>query len=95
MTPWAIWSESKGSRGVWRRIGKYGQLALTTPAPVQDFNVKMITARGVEPAVQQELFAEFLAGAGAPPRRAPRLPSPVPCPAASPRGRPSLAQFCW
>jgi hypothetical protein len=67
-------------------IGKHGQLALTTPTPVQGMNVKpMITARGLEPAVQRELFAEFLAGAGALP---PLLVSLLPSPKLFPRGLP-------
>ncbi len=56
-----LYAQCLGYQGFSIPIGSFGQLALTTPAPLRQAHVKQITARGLDAALQEELFSAILA----------------------------------
>jgi|EP01047_Picozoa_sp_COSAG01_P023354 hypothetical protein len=54
-----LYAKTLGYQGFSIPIGKHGKLTLTTPSPKRGRHTKMITARAVEAATAQQLFAEL------------------------------------
>jgi hypothetical protein len=55
-----LYAQCLGYQGFSIPIGAFGQLALTTPAPLRQSHVKQITARGLDATLQEELFAGIM-----------------------------------
>lgn len=54
-----LYAQCLGYQGFSIPIGSFGQLALTTPAPVRQSHVKQITARGLDKELREEAFSRI------------------------------------
>ena len=53
-----LYAQCLGYQGFSIPLGSFGQMALTTPAPVRESHVKQITARGLDSKLQDGVMAE-------------------------------------
>ena len=56
-----LYAQCLGYQGFSIPIGVFGQLALTTPAPLRQAHTKLITARGLDLKLQEEIFSGIMA----------------------------------
>ena len=56
-----LYAQCLGYQGFSIPLGSFGQMVLTTPAPVRESHVKMITARGLDAKLQDEILDGVMA----------------------------------